>query len=335
MNSTPKSKKFKDKTILVTGGTGFFGKHLINYLINNHIFKKLVIFSRDEQKHHKLVEKYKNSEVFSKLRFFMGDIRDRDRLDFAFQDCDIVIHAAAIKHVPFAEENPMECIKTNIMGAENVVHCALKNKVEKVLALSTDKASNPINLYGATKLCSDKIFTSAEQIKGSKKIRFSVVRYGNVSGSSGSILETLKDYHKENKKTFNLTDKNMTRFWISVNSALKFVLDCLDEMKGGEIFVPKLQSIKIIDLIKLFKNIKKINIIGIRAGEKLHESMFTKDECHLILKSKNSYIISPNTKYLKKYKSKKYQTMNEYYDYKSNLKNNFMNSEQLKSLINK
>ena len=262
----------------------------------------------------------------------MGDVRDRDRLDFAFKDCDVVIHAAAIKHVPFAEENPRECIKTKIMGAENVVHCALKNKVEKVLALSTDKASNPINLYGATKLCSDKIFTSAEQIKGSRKIRFSVVRYGNVSGSSGSILETLKDYSK-NKKIFNLTDKNMTRFWITVEDALKFVLNCLDEMKGGEIFVPKLPSIKIIELIKLFKNIKKINVVGIRAGEKLHESMFTKDECHLILKSKNSFIISPSSRYLKRYKSKKYQLMNEYYDYKSNLKNNFMNSKQMKKLI--
>ena len=333
MNSTPKSKKFKNKTILITGGTGFFGKHLISHLINNYIFKKLVIFSRDEQKHHKLVGKYKNSIVYPKLRFFMGDVRDRDRLDFAFQDCDIVIHAAAIKHVPFAEENPMECIKTNIMGAENIVHCALKNKVEKVLALSTDKASNPINLYGATKLCSDKIFTSAEQIKGSRKIRFSVVRYGNVSGSSGSILETLKEYNKEKKKIFNLTDKNMTRFWITVEDALKFVLNCLDEMKGGEIFIPKLPSIKIIDLIKLFKNIEKINVVGIRAGEKLHESMFTKDECHLILKSKNSFIISPSSRYLKRYKSNKYQLMNEYYDYKSNLKNNFMSLKKMKNLL--
>ncbi len=325
--------KFINKTILITGGTGFFGKHLIDHIIKNYDFKKLVIYSRDEQKHHKLREKYKNHKKFSKLRFFIGDIRDRDRLNFAFRDCNIVIHAAAIKHVPFAEENPMECIKTNIIGAENVVNCALQNKVEKVLALSTDKASNPINLYGATKLCSDKIFTSAEQIKGSKKIKFSVVRYGNVSGSSGSILETLKDYRKENQKTFNLTDKNMTRFWISVDDALKFVLNCLNEMKGGEIFVPMLPSIKIIELVKLFKNIKKIRVVGIRAGEKLHESMFTKDECHLILKSKSNFIISPNAKSLKKYKSKKYKLLNEYYDYKSNLKNNFMNLKKMKSLI--
>ena len=159
------------------------------------------------------------------------------------------------------------------------------------------------------------------------------MRYGNVSGSSGSILETLKDYKKQNKKIFNLTDENMTRFWITVDNALKFVLDCLDEMKGGEIFVPKLPSIKIIELIKLFQNIKKINVVGIRAGEKLHESMFTKDECHLILRSKNSFIISPNAKYLKKYQSKKYKIMNEYYDYKSNLKNNFMNFKQMKNLL--
>jgi len=334
MNSILKSKKFKDKTIIVTGGTGYFGRHLVDHIINTYNFKKLVIYSRDEQKHHQLGEKYKNSKVFSKLRFFMGDVRDRDRLNFAFQDSDIVIHAAAIKHVPFAEENPMECIKTNIMGAENVVHCALNNNIEKVLALSTDKASNPINLYGATKLCSDKIFTSAEQIKGSRKIKFAVVRYGNVSGSSGSILETLKNYKKKNKKEFNLTDKNMTRFWISVDDALKFVLNCLDEMKGGEIFIPKLQSIKILELVKLFKNIKKINVVGIRAGEKLHESMFTKDECHLILKSKNNFIISPNSNFLKRYKSKKYKFLKESYDYKSNLEDNFMNLKKMRNLIN-
>jgi UDP-N-acetylglucosamine 4,6-dehydratase/5-epimerase len=328
-----KSNKFKNKTIIITGATGYFGKHLIAFLIKNFIFKKLIIFSRDEQKHHKLRELYKNSKIFSKLRFFIGDVRDRDRLNFAFQDCDIVIHAAAIKHVSFAEENPMECIKTNIIGAENIVHSSLQNNVEKVLALSTDKASNPINLYGATKLCSDKIFTSAEQIKGNKKIKFSVVRYGNVSGSTGSILETLKKNHQENKDTFNLTDKNMTRFWITANQALEFVLYCLDEMKGGEIFIPKIPSIKIYDLVKSFRNIKKINIIGIKPGEKIHESMFTKDECHLILKAKKSYIISPNDNMIDRYKSKNYHLLNKYYDYRSDTNNEFLNMDQIKKLI--
>ena len=321
------------KSILITGGTGSLGKALTKRIFNeNPDVSRVVIYSRDEQKQFLMAQDYPE-EKYPAIRFFIGDVRDSERLTRAMNGIDYVIHAAAMKHVHLAEYNPSECIKTNVNGAENIIHAALYHNVKSVVALSTDKACAPVNLYGATKLTSDKLFVAANNIRGKSPIKFSVVRYGNVSGSTGSILETLKKNHLENKDTFNLTDKNMTRFWITANQALEFVLYCLDEMKGGEIFIPKIPSIKIYDLVKSFRNIKKINIIGIKPGEKIHESMFTKDECHLILEAKKSYIISPNVNLIDRYKSKNYHLLNKYYDYKSDTNNDFLSMDQIKKLI--
>ena len=326
-------KLLNNKSVLITGGTGSLGNELVKIFLKECSLKRLVIFSRDELKQSVMAKKYNKIDKKIILRFFLGDVRDSDRIKFSMKNIDYVIHAAALKHVDLAEYNPLEHVNTNIIGAKNVIEASFAADVSKVIALSTDKAANPVNLYGATKLVSDKLFVSANNISGDQKTRFSVVRYGNVSGSTGSILETLKKNHLENKDTFNLTDKNMTRFWITANQALEFVLYCLDEMKGGEIFIPKIPSIKIYDLVKSFRNIKKINIIGIKPGEKIHESMFTKDECHLILEAKKSYIISPNVNLIDRYKSKNYHLLNKYYDYKSDTNNDFLSMDQIKKLI--
>lgn len=267
-------KKFKNKSILITGGTGSFGKNFINYLLKNKFpFSRIVIFSRDEFKQDQL-QKELNSKKNQNLRFFLGDVRDKDRLLYAFKGLDFVIHAAALKQVPAAEYNPIEFIKTNVLGAQNIIEASLERNVSKVLALSTDKAVAPINLYGATKLCSDKLFISANNITGKSTTSFSVVRYGNVLGSRGSVLpEFLKI--KSKNKIFNITDLNMTRFNILMKGAINLVVLALNKAKGGEIFVPKLKSFKITDLAKAIDSKCKFNITGIRPGEKLHEELIT------------------------------------------------------------
>ena len=269
-------KKFLDnKNILITGGTGSFGKEFIETVLKKFKPKKLVIYSRDEQKQFQLQLKWKESDV-SPIRYFIGDVRDLDRLKFAMQEVDIVIHAAALKHVPMAEYNPFEAVKTNILGAQNVIDATLANDVKKVIALSTDKASSPINLYGATKLTSDKLFVAANNYKGSKKIKFSVVRYGNVMGSRGSVLPLFLKMKKNN--IFPITDKKMTRFNITLEESVNFVLFCLNKMWGGEIFVPKIPSYKIIDFAKAISTKAKLKFVGIRAGEKLHEEMISQHD---------------------------------------------------------
>ena len=268
----------KNKSILVTGGTGSFGRAFSNHIMKKYKnIKKLIIFSRDELKQHEMAKTFSKKDL-QKLRFFIGDVRDKERLKMALEDVDILIHAAALKQVPTAEYNPHEYIKTNILGAQNIVEACLDTKVKKVIALSTDKAAAPINLYGATKLCSDKLFAAANNLKGKKKISFSMVRYGNVLGSRGSIL---KEFIKQSKKgKINITDKSMTRFNISLEDAIKMVEWSIKNSLGGEIFVPKLKSFKITDFAKAICPKCKLVTIGVRPGEKIHEEMITSSDSY-------------------------------------------------------
>lgn len=279
-----------NKTILITGGTGSFGKKFVQTILKNYHPKKLIIYSRDELK------QYEMAQVFNdkRMRYFIGDVRDKERLMSAMRGVDICIHAAALKHVPIAEYNPMECIKTNINGASNVIEAALANGTERIIALSTDKAANPINLYGATKLCSDKLFIAANNIKGTQIAKFSVVRYGNVVGSRGSVIPFFRRLVLEKANELPITDEKMTRFWITLEQGVKFVLESLERMQGGEIFVPKIPSMKITDLAKALAPNVPIKIIGIRAGEKLHEIMIPKDDSHLALEFEDFFIITPS-----------------------------------------
>jgi UDP-N-acetylglucosamine 4,6-dehydratase (inverting) len=283
-------KIFKNKSILITGGTGSFGKNFVNYLLKNKFpFSRIVIFSRDEFKQDQL-QKELNIQKHQNLRFFLGDVRDKDRLLYAFKDLDFVIHAAALKQVPAAEYNPIEFIKTNVLGAQNIIEASLERNIFKVLALSTDKAVAPINLYGASKLCSDKLFISANNITGKSKTLFSVVRYGNVLGSRGSVLpEFLKIKSKD--KIFNITDVNMTRFNILMEDAINLVVLALNKALGGEIFVPKLKSFKITDLAKAIDGKCKFNITGIRPGEKLHEELITIADSYNCFEFKDYFLL--------------------------------------------
>ena len=282
---------FNGKSILITGGTGSFGHRYVPTLLQQYNLKRLVIYSRDELKQYEMAMKFqKHDDV---MRFFIGDVRDASRLKEATRGIDIIIHAAAIKHVPIAEYNPMECIKTNIHGAENVIRAALDNNVEHVMALSTDKAANPINLYGATKLASDKLFVAANNMSGGRT-KFAVVRYGNVVGSRGSVVPFFKKLIKEGVDSLPITHKDMTRFWITLQQGVDFVLKCMERMDGGEIFVPKIPSVRIVDLAKAMAPDLPIKTIGIRPGEKLHEIMCPADDSHLTVEFDDYFIISPS-----------------------------------------
>jgi len=286
------------KSILITGGTGSFGNRYVSTLLERYDLKRLVIYSRDELKQYDMQMKFEQERNYDKniLRFFIGDVRDRERLKEAMRGVDIVIHAAALKQVPAAEYNPMECIKTNIHGAENVIQAALANDVKKVMALSTDKAANPINLYGATKLASDKLFVAANNMSGGRT-KFSVVRYGNVVGSRGSVVPLFQKLLEDGADTLPITHEEMTRFWITLQEGVDFVLNCMEGMLGGEIFVPKIPSVRIVDLADAMAPAVPRNIIGIRPGEKLHEIMCPKDDSHLTIEFVNHYIIAPSIKF--------------------------------------
>ncbi|EJB5981065.1 UDP-N-acetylglucosamine 4,6-dehydratase (inverting) [Campylobacter coli] len=283
---------FNKKNILITGGTGSFGKTYTKVLLENYKPNKIIIYSRDELK------QFEMASVFNApcMRYFIGDVRDKERLSVAMRDVDFVIHAAAMKHVPIAEYNPMECIKTNIHGAQNVIDACFENGVEKCIALSTDKACNPVNLYGATKLASDKLFVAANNIAGNKQTRFGVTRYGNVVGSRGSVVPFFKKLIEQGAKELPITDTRMTRFWISLEDGVKFVLSNFARMHGGEIFIPKIPSMKITDLAHALAPHLSHKIIGIRAGEKLHEIMISSDDSHLTYEFENYYAISPSIK---------------------------------------
>jgi UDP-N-acetylglucosamine 4,6-dehydratase len=284
---------FDNKSILITGGTGSFGKHYTRTLLDRFRPKKLIVYSRDELKQFEMQQEFHRDC----MRYFIGDVRDRDRLVQAMNGVDYVIHAAALKQVPAAEYNPMECIKTNIHGAENVIHAALANDVDKVIALSTDKAANPINLYGATKLVSDKLFVAGNNIAGGHRTRFAVVRYGNVVGSRGSVVPYFKKLIATGSDHLPITDERMTRFWITLQQGVDFVLQNFERMHGGEIFVPKIPSVKVVDLARAMAPRLPHKVIGIRPGEKLHEVMCPADDSHLTLEFEQYYVIKPSIQF--------------------------------------
>jgi len=284
---------FDGKTILLTGGSGSFGNEAVKYLLTNCKPKKIIVFSRGEMKQYLMQEKWPDNGVIP-IRYFIGDVRDKDRLWRAFQGVDFVIHAAAMKQVPTCEYNPFEAIRTNVIGAQNVIECAIDRKVKKVIALSSDKACNPINLYGATKLCSDKLFVAANVYSGDHETKFSVVRYGNVMSSRGSVIPYFQQLVKEGKP-IPITDKRMTRFWITIPEAVQFVMDKFERMSGGEIFVPKIPSMKIVDLARAIGgNNYPLFTMGIRSGEKIHEVMISKDDSRKTMELYNYFVILPD-----------------------------------------
>ena len=279
------------KNILITGGTGSFGKKCTEIILNRYKPKRLIIFSRDELKQFEMAQQFPDSK-YNCMRYFIGDVRDKERLHRAFRNVDCVIHAAALKQVPAAEYNPFEAVKTNVLGAQNVINVAIDQGVKKVIALSTDKAANPINLYGATKLCSDKLFIAGNSYVGHDHTIFSVVRYGNVAGSRGSVIPFF--LQKKEDGILPITDPRMTRFWITLEQAINFVLNCLDSIVGGELFVPKLPSMNMMDLARAIAPECKTEIIGIRPGEKLHEVMVPKDDAYRTIEYNDKYIIKPD-----------------------------------------
>ena len=290
INPTP---NLDDKTILVTGGTGSFGRAAVKKIFECYSPRKLIVFSRDELKQSEMAEEFAFSK-YPAIRYFIGDVRDPNRLEMAFRDVDYVIHAAALKQVPTAEYNPIECINTNVIGAENVVQACIRTGVKKAVTLSTDKAANPINLYGASKLASDKIFVAANNLSGEMGTRFSVVRYGNVAGSRGSFISHLNKIVAEGATSIPITDHRMTRFWISLEQGINFVLSSIEMMEGGEIFIPKIPSMKMIDLANALAPGVSHHTIGIRPGEKLHEVMITSDDARNTVEFSDRYIIMPS-----------------------------------------
>lgn len=326
---------FNNKSILITGGSGSFGHQYVRTILDRYQPQKLIIYSRDELKQYEMAQQFSDKK-YGCMRYFIGDVRDEARLTMAMRGVDYVIHAAALKQVPAAEYNPMECIKTNIHGAENVIQAALAAEVEKVIALSTDKAANPINLYGATKLASDKLFVAANNIAGGHRTRFSVVRYGNVVGSRGSVVPFFKKLIAENTGYLPITDERMTRFWITLQQGVDFVLKNFERMSGGEIFVPKIPSIRITDLATAMAPNFHQEIIGIRPGEKVHEIMCPADDSHLTLEFEDHFVIRPTilfTDYHNQFSPNKLgeqgQAVGQDFEYHSGKNNHFLNVEDI------
>jgi len=323
----------KNKSILITGGTGSFGSRFLRFLLKlkSNRPKKVIVFSRDELKQFELSKIFSEKD-YPNVRYFLGDIRDKQRLKMAFDDVDYVIHAAALKQVPTAEYNPIEFVKTNVIGSQNIIEAALEKNVEKVIALSTDKASSPINLYGATKLCADKLFLSANTLTGKKNTSFSVVRYGNVFGSRGSIIPFFLDLIKKKQKLI-VTDPNMTRFNIDLDDAVKLVINSINTSIGGEIFVPKISSYRLMDVVKAIQDKKNFKIVGIRQGEKLHEELISKAEGYNTFDLGKYFIIAGNQKSFNYYSKKKYKKIKIGKNYNSLDNPDFLNVGQIKKLI--
>lgn len=321
------------KVVLVTGGTGSFGHAFVKICLQRYNPLKLIVFSRDELKQHEMSQIYPDKK-YKCMRYFLGDVRDESRLEMAMRDVDIVIHAAALKQVPAAEYNPFECIRTNVHGAENIVRAATRVGVPKVIALSTDKAANPINLYGASKLASDKIFVAANNISGNRS-RFAVVRYGNVIGSRGSVIPLFEKIISGGANALPITDPRMTRFWITIQHGVEFVLSSLSIMQGGEIFVPKIPSMKIIDLAKVMAPDLKQETVGIRPGEKLHEIMITSDDARSTLDFKDRYIIQPmfNNWNSEIYFRKGAEKVSEDFNYSSDTNTQWLEISEMRDLL--
>lgn len=317
-----------NKTVLVTGGTGSFGKKFAKIVLNRYDIKKLIIFSRGELKQAEMKAQFGNHP---KLRFFIGDVRDKERVYRAFDNVDIVIHAAALKRVPECEYNPFEAVKTNVIGAQNIINAAIDKGVKKVVALSTDKAANPVNLYGATKLCSDKLFTAGNAYAGGKKTIFSVVRYGNVMGSRGSVIPFFKK--KKDSGVLPITDSRMTRFWITLSQGVDLVLTALQEMKGGEIFVPKIPSMKITELAKAIAPDCKQKEVGIRPGEKLHEVMITTTDSRHTLEFDDYYIIEPEYEWWNREHHKGGRPVKDGFEYNSSTNDWWLTKKELLDMI--
>lgn len=327
---------FAGKSVLVTGGTGSFGSKFITRLLNCSDARRIIVYSRDELKQFELDQKLASD----KMRFFIGDIRDQARLMVAMKDVDIVVHAAALKQVPAAEYNPMECIKTNILGGQNVIDACIASNVQKVICLSTDKAANPINLYGATKLASDKLFVAANNLTGKGRTRFSVVRYGNVMGSRGSVVEVFRRLRDKGETVYPITDPRMTRFWITIDQGVDAVIKAFSRMQGGEIFVPKLPSLKIVDLVKAMDPNGECNVVGIRPGEKLHEVMCPEESSRQTFEFRDHFVITPSIKFFDK--ALKYEVnaekeigrpVEDGFEYSSGTNPDFLSSDRLAEIL--
>ncbi|MDD5643837.1 MAG: UDP-N-acetylglucosamine 4,6-dehydratase (inverting) [bacterium] len=316
---------FSGKTVLITGGTGSFGRKFTEIVIKKHNPKKLIIFSRDEMKQYEMHQEFNQKNI----RYFIGDVRDPDRLHRAFHGVDVVVHAAALKIVPSAEYNPFEAVKTNVIGAENVINTAIDNGVKKVIALSTDKAANPVNLYGATKLCSEKMFIAANNYSP-EGTKFSVVRYGNVFGSRGSIVPFFKECRKTG--VIPITDKRMTRFWITLSQGVEFVISCVSSMRGGEVFIPKMPSMKITDLAKVIAPECKLKIVGIRPGEKLHETLVPADDAFSTVEKEDRFITCPTIVFNKKSKHVGVCLKDDFSGYRSDNNTRWLTVSELKKM---
>lgn len=316
------------KTILITGGTGSFGKKFVEIVLREHHPQKVIVFSRDELKQFEMAHQFSNHPD---LRFFIGDVRDKDRLYRAFDGVDIVVHAAALKQIPTAEYNPFEAIKTNILGAQNIIDAAIDRGVWRVIALSTDKAANPVNLYGATKLCSDKLFVSGNSYAAGKNTKFAVVRYGNVVGSRGSVIPFFKSIRHTG--ILPITDPRMTRFWITLEQGVNFVIASLGRMHGGEIFVPKLPSMRITDLAKAIAHDCRLEYTGIRPGEKIHEVMITEDDARHTLEFNDHFIIMPEFPWWSREKVDGGRSLAEGFVYSSGTNTWWLSPEELRQMI--
>ena len=327
-------KILDNKTILITGGTGSFGKKMLQIVLKEYNPKRLIVFSRDELKQFEMAQKWSPSH-YPCLEYVLGDVRDKERLSRVFKDVDYVIHAAALKQVPAAERNPEEYIKTNVIGAMNVIDAAMINRVKNVIALSTDKACNPVNLYGATKLCSDKLFVAENNNISSDRTKFSVVRYGNVLGSRGSVIP----FFQERARTgvLPITDNEMTRFWITLDQAVHFVISCLSRSKGGEIFVPRIPSMKITDLADAISPESKQEVVGIRPGEKIHETLISEDEARNTIQFKECYLVQSNSglrnELLKGRNGNSGKLCGKGFRYSSDSNSDWLKVEELKELV--